>query len=141
MKLVRILPVGWSRTPDNAPDLVALATGRRSGLAIGHHRRRWPVTPSTRLRLQEILERIGQNRPVALAERIKLQKYADRDRRVADWLRQARRRQLQQRPAEGLDQLLEGLNLGCVEPDETFRPDDDELEGWFGGAPDWLRRS
>lgn len=99
------------------------------------------MTPSTRLRLQEILERIGQNRPVALAERIELQKYADRDRRVADWLRQARRRQLQQRPAEGLDQLLEGLNLGCAEPDETFRPGDDELEGWFGGAPDWLRRS
>lgn len=99
------------------------------------------MTPSTRLRLQEILERIGQNRPVTLAERIELQNYADRDRRVADWLRQARRRQLQQRPAEGLDQLLEGLHQSCAEPDETFRPGDDDLEGRLGREPEWLRRS
>jgi hypothetical protein len=43
-------------------------------------------------------------------------------------------------PGDGVDRLLDALNLGPSEPDDTYRPDDD-IEGWFGGAPGWLRRS
>jgi hypothetical protein len=39
-----------------------------------------------------------------------------------------------------VDQLLGDLNLGTADPDRTFRRGDD-LEGWFGGAPSWVRRS
>ncbi|MCP9915507.1 hypothetical protein [Cyanobium sp. ATX 6F1] len=52
------------------------------------------LTSATRLRLQAIIERIGNDHPVSLAERIYLQKFADRDQSVASWLRRARRRQL-----------------------------------------------
>jgi|TARA_B100002052_G_scaffold47649_1_gene40584 hypothetical protein len=99
------------------------------------------LTPSTRLKLQAILRRIGHNESVSLSERIYVQKFADHDATVASWLRRARR---MQRPvtSNGVDQLLTGLDLGDVDPDTSPRqgPDDD-LGDWFSGAPDWLRRS
>lgn len=113
------------------------------------------LTPTTRLRLQGILGRIAADEPVSLAERIYLQKFADRDPSVAGWLRQARGRQQGQVPADGLDRLLADLNLGSTEPDdqppqrrtgrggqagETGEGGED-LGDWFGGAPGWLRRS
>ncbi|MCH9713921.1 MAG: hypothetical protein ACNA8O_10560 [Cyanobacteriota bacterium] len=98
------------------------------------------LSTSTRLRLQEILERIGAGAPVSLSERVYLQKFADRDPSVASWLRRARRRQ-QGQPRDGLDQLLADLDLGPAEPDAGFHPDNDDLGEWFSGAPPWLRRS
>ena len=41
------------------------------------------LTPATRLRLQEILRRIGEDQPVSLEERIDVQKFADRNQAVA----------------------------------------------------------
>lgn len=99
------------------------------------------LTPKTRLRLQEIIARIAASEPVSLAERIEVQKFADRDPRVWSWLRQARRRQLAGPPAEGLDDFLHRLDLGAVEPDGAFDPRRDDLGDWFSGAPGWVRRS
>lgn len=104
------------------------------------------ITPGTRLRLQAILDRIESDQPVTLQERIYVQKFADRDQGVAAWLLQARRRQLQQSPLErtrkdGIDHLLEQMNLGPADPSPTYRPGEDDIEGWFGGAPGWVRRS
>jgi len=98
------------------------------------------LPPATRLRLLEILARIGNDQPVTLQERIDVQKFADHDQRVATWLRQARRRRHRSGPGDGLDRCLDALNLGPSEPDDIYRPDDD-IEGWFGGAPGWVRRS
>jgi hypothetical protein len=98
------------------------------------------LSTSTRLRLQEILERISSGRPVSLSERVYLQKFADRDRTVASWLRRAQRRQ-QGPPADGIDQLLADLDLGSPHPNDGYRPGEDDLGDWFGGAPTWLRRS
>lgn len=98
------------------------------------------LSTSTRLRLQEILHRIGSGAPVSLSERVYLQKFADRDPTVASWLRRARRRQ-QGEPVDGLDRLLADLDLGPADPDAGFHPDGDDLGDWFSGAPPWLRRS
>jgi len=101
------------------------------------------LSASTRLKLQAIVARIGSGDAVTLDERIYLQKFADRDRTVADWLRQARRRQ-QATTGDGLDRLMAELDLGDPEPGPPFRPDPDDpgdLGDWFGQAPDWLRRS
>ena len=101
------------------------------------------LTPSTRLRLQDILRRIGHGEPVSLQERIQLQKYADRDPVVGGWLRQAQRHR-QVTCGDSIDRLLGQLELGDPEPGSGFRPNPDEpddLGGWFSGAPDWLRRS
>ena len=101
------------------------------------------LTPSTRLRLQNILQRIGASEPGSLDERIYLQKFADRDHSVATWLHQARRQQQVSR-CEGVDRLMAQLDLGELDPGPAFRPDPEDpgdLGDWFGQAPDWLRRS
>ena len=100
------------------------------------------LTPATRLRLQEILQRMGQDQPVSLEERIYLQKFADRDPTVAGWLHRARREQ-QAHCGDSVDRLMAQLDLGPVDPQPPFRPDQDDpgdLGDWFSQAPDWLRR-
>jgi hypothetical protein len=99
------------------------------------------LTPATRLRLQEILGRISRDEPVTLRERIYLQKFADRDPTVSGWLRQAKRHRSGTVAVDGIDRLLDDLNLGPSDPEERHRPGQDDIEGWFGGAPGWLRRS
>lgn len=99
------------------------------------------LTPKTRLRLQDIIERIANSEPVSLQERIYLQKFADRDPGVWSWLRRARRRQQEGVPREGLDRFLDQMDLGEVGPDGAFDPRRHDLGDWFTGAPSWLRRS
>ena len=102
------------------------------------------LTTKTRLRLQGILRRLATGQPVTLNERIELQKHADRDPTVSAWLRRARRRQCQQpngSDSDGLDNLLNQMDIGAHEPNSGFDPDQDDLGDWFGGAPSWLRRS
>ena len=99
------------------------------------------LTSKTRLKLQGILRSIAHQEEVSLPDRIYVQKFADRDAKVASWLRTSRR--LQRGPAAtGVDQLLTALDLGDVDGENKppNNPDDD-LGDWFRGAPDWLRRS
>ena len=96
------------------------------------------ITTSTRLRLQEICQRIALGESVTLAERIELQKFADRDRSVLSWMKRAQRRQ-QQGAVTGLDKLLIDMDLGSCDPGDTHRRGDD-LGEWFGNADSWLRR-
>ena len=98
------------------------------------------LTTSTRLKLQSILRRVAEGASVSLSDRVYLQKFADRDRTVSSWLRRARRQQLSGRPLEGLDSLLDGLDLGSAEPDQKHSPESDDLGDWFSGADSWLRR-
>ena len=98
------------------------------------------LTTSTRLKLQSILRRLAAGSSISLSERVYLQKFADCDRTVSSWLRQARRQQLSGRYRGGVDQLLDELNLGSAEPDQQHQPDADDLGDWFGGADPWLRR-
>ena len=98
------------------------------------------LTTTTRLKLQSILRRLAEGSNISLSERVYLQKFADCDRTVSSWLRQARRQQLSGRHRVGVDQLLDELNLGNAEPDQQHRPDADDLGDWFGGADSWLRR-
>ena len=96
------------------------------------------ITTSTRLRLQEICQRIALGESVTLAERIELQKFADRDRSVLSWMNRAQRRQLQG-PVTGLNELLMDMDLGSSGLSNEQRPEDD-LGEWFGNADPWLRR-
>ncbi len=96
------------------------------------------ITTSTRLRLQEICQRIALGKSVTLAERIELQKFADRDRSVLSWMNRAQRRQ-QQGAVTGLDKLLIDMDLISSDPSGRQNPEDD-LGEWFGNADPWLRR-
>ena len=96
-----------------------------------------------RLHLQGILRRLATGQNVTLEERINLQRHADRDPTVAAWLRRARRRQQHRQltTGQGVDALLDQLDLNDRDPDSSFDPDQDDLGDWFSGAPSWLRRS
>ena len=96
------------------------------------------LTTTTRLRLQEICGRIAQGAQVSLADRVYLQKFADRDRTVLTWVHRAQRQQ-QQGLVTGLDSLLADLDLGCCDAGDVHRRDDD-LGEWVGNASSWLRR-
>ncbi|WP_413326613.1 hypothetical protein [Synechococcus sp. MIT S9503] len=98
------------------------------------------LTTSTRLKLQSILRRLAEGSSISLSERVYLQKFADCDRSVSSWLRQARRQQLASGCRSGVDGLLDDLNIGSAEPDQQHRPGADDLGDWFGGAEPWLRR-
>lgn len=99
------------------------------------------LTPSTRLRIQAIIERIARSEPVSLSERIYVQKFADRDPSVWGWLKKAQRQQQEGPPNQGLDGFLADMNIGEVGPRGPFDPKNDDLGEWFSGAPSWLRRS
>ena len=96
------------------------------------------LTTTTRLRLQEICGRIAHGAQVSLADRVYLQKFADRDRTVLTWVHRAQRQQ-QQGLVTGLDSLLADLDLGSCDAGDDHRLDDD-LGEWFGNASSWLRR-
>ena len=95
------------------------------------------LTTATRLRIQDILRRVAQGQSVSLQDRIYVNKFAERDRTVNGWVSRARRMQLQQAPAKGLDGFLADLDLGSEEEGDRYRGD---LGEWFGNASPWLRR-
>jgi hypothetical protein len=99
------------------------------------------LTPSTRLRLQDIIGRIADSQPISLSERIYVQKFADRDTSVWSWLRRAQRTQQRGEPDTDLERFMAQMDLGEASDSRPFNPSRDDLGDWFSGAPNWLRRS
>ena len=99
------------------------------------------LTTSSRLRIQEILIRLSQGKPVKLEERIYINKYAAKNQNVSSWLRKASRMQRNLAVSNPIDKLLDDLDLSSDEPTSTFNPDEDDLGEWFSGAPSWIKRS
>ena len=96
---------------------------------------------SKRLKVENILNRIANEEPVSLNERIYLKKLADKNQTVASWLKRSRKLQQRHNNKNGIDQLLDSLNLGTEEPYSEFNPENEDLGDWFMGCPSWLARS
>ena len=99
------------------------------------------LTTSTRLRIQEILNRLAMGNQVTLEERIYINKYAEKNQNVSSWLRKASLIQRYKHKSNPIDNLLNGLDLCSEDPNSTFNPDHDDLGEWFSGSPSWIRRS
>ncbi len=99
------------------------------------------LTTSSRLRIQEILQRLALGNEVTLEERIYINKYASRYQNVSSWLRKASNLQRNKHSSNPIDELLNGLDLCSSDPQSTFNQDQDDLGEWFSGAPSWIRRS
>ena len=41
----------------------------------------------------------------------------------------------------GIDNLLQSFGIDALDKENHFKPNEDDISDWFGGAPDWLRRS
>ena len=98
------------------------------------------LSTSTKLKIQEILERLEKAENVTFEERVFIREFADRDQSVSSWLKRAKRVQQNRKSNDGIENLLNELDLGIGDPDNNFNPEDD-LGDWFSGAPSWLSRS
>lgn len=99
------------------------------------------LSTSTRLRLKDILQRIASGKEVSLEERIYVDKFADKNQTIASCLRRANRLQQKQEVTNGIDHLLNDLDLIVSDPHSSYHPKIDDIGEWFGGAPSWLVRS
>ena len=95
-----------------------------------------------RLKIQEIIRRISLDKEVSLEERIFIEKYAKHSSMISLWLRKAnsiRRHGLQSK--DSINGLLQSLGIDSLDRENHFNPDKDDISDWFGGSPDWIKRS
>ncbi len=95
-----------------------------------------------RLKIQDIIRRISLDKEVSLKERIYVEKYAKHSSLISLWLKKGnsiRRHGLQnERTING---LLQSLGIDGMDREEHFNPNKDDISDWFGGSPDWIKRS
>ena len=96
---------------------------------------------NTRIRLKHILERVSDGKTISLEDRLYLSKYADQNQTISNCLRRAQLSQQNITPSNGIDHLLNNLELYPTDPQSTFNAKEDDLGEWFCGAPSWLGRS
>jgi hypothetical protein len=103
------------------------------------------LSTQTRLRLENIAERIKNHESVSFEEMTWAQKWADHNRHASKILSQARRVSIQGEPESGsLDELLNDLDLGDPDPSNHLigpqNPED--LGRWFiqDKPEDWRQR-
>ena len=95
-----------------------------------------------RVKIQEIIRRISLDIEVTLEERIYVEKFAKHSSVVSLWLKKAnsiRRHGI--RDSESIDGLLQSLGIDGIDRENHFDPNKDDLSDWFGGSPDWIKRS
>ena len=95
-----------------------------------------------RLKIQGIIQRISLNKKISLRERIYIEKFAQHNSTISLWLKKANSfRRNGTKKDNGIDNLLQSLGIDGLEQENHFNPIEDEITDWFGGAPDWLKRS
>ena len=95
-----------------------------------------------RLKIQAIIKRIAHDKSVSLEERVYVEKFAQHNSTISLWLKKAnsfRRNGI--KSDYGIDSLLQSFGLDGLENENHFKPNEDDISDWFGGAPDWLKRS
>ncbi len=95
-----------------------------------------------RLKIQGIIRKIAHDKSISLEERIYVEKFAQHSSTISLWLKKAnsfRRNGL--KGDGGIDSLLQSFGINGLDKENHFNPNEDDISDWFGGAPDWLRRS
>ena len=100
------------------------------------------LTNNNRLKIKDILKRIAEDKIVSLDERIYLEKLSKHNSTIWTWLKKANSiRRYGKQNADGINGLIQNLGLDGLETENHFDPQNDDLADWFGGSPDWVRRS
>ena len=96
-----------------------------------------------RLKIQGIIKRIARDKSITLEERIYVEKFAHHNSTISFWLKKANsfRRNGGIKNNVGIDNLLQSFGIDGLNKENHFNPNEDDISDWFGGAPDWLRRS
>ena len=95
-----------------------------------------------RIKIQEIIRRISLDKEVSLKERIYIEKYAKHSSIISLWLKKAnsiRRHGVQSE--DSINGLLQSLGIDGLDRENHFNPNKDDISDWFGGSPDWIKRS
>ncbi len=95
-----------------------------------------------RLKIQRIIKRILRDQEISLEERIYVERFAQHNSTISLWLKKANSlRRNGERRENGIDRLLQSLGIDALDKENHFNPNKDDISDWFGGAPDWLKRS
>ncbi len=95
-----------------------------------------------RIKIYKIIQRIAQDQSISLEERIYVEKFAQHNSTISLWLKKANSfRRNGVKNDDGIDSLLQSLGVDGLDTENHFKPNEDDISDWFGGAPDWLRRS
>ena len=96
-----------------------------------------------RLKIQEIIKRISLDKEVSLNERIYIEKYAQHCSTISLWLKKANSlRRHGKQGEDDINNLLQSLGIDGLDKEDHFNQNnDDDISDWFGGSPDWLKRS
>tara|TARA_Y100000991_G_C21648666_1_gene211438 strand:- start:130 stop:438 length:309 start_codon:yes stop_codon:yes gene_type:complete len=95
-----------------------------------------------RLKIQDIVRRISLDKEVSLKERIFIEKYAKHSSLISLWLKKANSIRRNGLKRDGsIDNLLQSLGIDGLDSENYFNPNIDDISDWFGGSPDWIKRS
>ena len=95
-----------------------------------------------RLKIQRIIKRISLDKEVSLTERIYVEKYAKHFSTISLWLKKANSFRRHGVQSEGsINELLQSLGINGLDEENYFNPNKDDISEWFGGSPDWIKRS
>jgi len=95
-----------------------------------------------RLKIHKILIRISLDKRVSLKERIYVERYAKHSSTISLLLKKANsiRRHGVQRESS-IDGLIQSLGIDSLDRENHLNPDKDDIAQWFGGSPNWIKRS
>ena len=100
------------------------------------------ISIQKRQKIQGIVKRIAEDKPISLEERIYDEKFAQHNSTISLWLKKANSfRRNGKKNDDGIDNLLQSLGIDGLDKENHFNPNEDDISDWFSGAPDWLRRS
>ena len=95
-----------------------------------------------RLKIEGIIKRILRDQEISLEERIYVEKFAQHNSTISLWLKTANNiRRNGEKSENGIDKLLQSLGIEGLDKENHFNANEDDISDWFGGAPDWLKRS
>ena len=95
-----------------------------------------------RLKIQGIIRRIARDKSISLEERIYVEKFARHNSTISLLLKKANSfRRNGVKNDGGIDSLLQSFGMDGLDKENHFDPNEDDISDWFGGAPNWLRRS
>ena len=94
------------------------------------------------IKVKGIIQRIAQDKSITIEERIYVEKFAHHNSTISLWLKKAKSfRRIGINNDGGIDNLLQSFGIDGLNKENHFNPNEDDISDWFGGAPDWLRRS
>ena len=100
------------------------------------------LTNNSPLTIKDIIKRISLNEPVSLEERIYVEKFSKHDSTIWILPKEANGlRRYGKQKSDGINGLIQNLGLDGLETENHFDPKNDDLADWFGGSPEWVKRS